>query len=505
VLTMIALPFFFPGANAIAVFVLGAIPALAFVLMYSILSAAVPRSGGDYVWVGRILGPRWATTFAILFLFSQVVSFTSLNAWLIPTFSLAQLFLSLGILTASPSLISAATAITLPQYGFIISLLVLISYILIGFLGVDFLKRVNRVTFCIFVITTVVFIAGFIMIAQGNYQQSFDSTMRTYNLTYSGVVSSISTNPAFTGFNLTSTLIAFPMLGFLTYSGFNFNTYTAGETRNVTNTIPKSLLYAVVVLLVALVVQSYLAYSALGSLFVGGISYLFNTGALSALPVQPTINFLVSLAIPPWAGALINVNVGIGFFLVGLNTLIMFSRIVFAMGFDRVVPVKLGAVNDKFGSPHNAIMAVGAVAIVFEALYWFAGPGLLAGYLNTSIAVDVAYIIPGLAALILPYYKRDLYNRVIKPLPGWMSMEIAGVPLISIGGLGVVIIWVFGIYTQLIPVSSYYYLGSSIPLASAYTVVPAIIGLAIYELSRAYHKRKDGLDIALAFKEIPPE
>ena len=58
VLSTLAAAFFFPGSNLVAVFLLGAIPALAFVGMYSILSAAIPRSGGDYIWTGRILGAR---------------------------------------------------------------------------------------------------------------------------------------------------------------------------------------------------------------------------------------------------------------------------------------------------------------------------------------------------------------------------------------------------------------------------------------------------------------
>ena len=53
-----------------------------------------------------------------------------------------------------------------------------------------------------------------------------------------------------------------------------------------------------------------------------------------------------------------------------------------------------------------------------------------------------------------------------------------------------------------------WYLQSSVPdkylhipwvflgLAVAYTVVPAILGLAIYEGSRIYHMRKEDLDIA---------
>ena len=41
-------------------------------------------------------------------------------------------------------------------------------------------------------------------------------------------------------------------------------------------------------------------------------------------------------------------------------------------------------------------------------------------------------------------------------------------------------------------------------LAYGYIVVSFVAGLAIYALSKMYYK-KQGIDIGLAFKEIPPE
>ena len=505
VLTMVALPFFFPGANAIWVFVLGSIPAFAFVIEYGILSAAMPRSGGDYVWTGRILGPRWAAVMAILFLFSQIVAFTALNAWAFVYLSLAPMLLSWGITTGNAGLAAMGATVVQPVWGFAISFVFLVFQIIVGLLGMDAYRKVNRLAFIMFAITAALFMIAFPMIGQSGFQASFDKSMSSYNLTYASVVSSISTNPQFTGFNLWNTLLAFPLLGFLTYSGFNFGSYAAGETKNVSDTIPKALFSSVVVLLICLVVLAAETYNVLGQNFVGGISYLFNTGALGSLPVQPTISFLVSLGVPPWLGIPVNLTVGLGVFLVALQTVVMFSRIIFAMSFDRIIPSKFADVNERFHSPHNAILITGIVAIIFESLYWFQGPGLLAGYLNTGMAVDVAYIIPGFAALLLPVLKKDMYKKMVKGLPGWLSREIAGVPMISIGGLGVVLIWAFGIFTLVFPVSTYFYLGSSMGLAIIYTVGPAILGLAIYEGARAYHKRKDAIDINLVFAEIPPE
>jgi len=505
VLTMVALPFFFPGANAIWVFILGSIPAFAFVIEYGILSAAMPRSGGDYIWTGRILGPRWAAVMAILFLFSQIIAFTALNAWAFVYLSLAPMLLSWGIVTGNAGLASLGATIVQPVWGFVLSTIFLIFQVIVALVGMDIYRKVNRLAFFIFAITAVLFMIAFPMIGQTGFQAGFDRGMASYNVTYASVVSSISSNPQFTGFNLSSTLLAFPLLGFLTYSGFNFGSYAAGETKNVSDTIPKALFTSVVVLLICLVLLASESYSVLGQNFVGGISYLFNTGALGSLSVQPTISFLVSLAVPPWLGIPINLTVGLGVFLVGLQTVVMFSRIIFAMSFDRVIPSKFADVNEKFHSPHNAILITGFLAAIFLSLYWFAGSGLLSGYLNTGMAVLVAYIIPGFAALLLPVLKRDMYKSAVKTLPGWLSWEIAGVPMISIGGLGVVLVWGFGIISLVVPVSTYTYLGSSLPLATLYTIGPAILGLAIYEVARVYHKRKDGLDIGLVFAEIPPE
>ncbi|HYB04119.1 MAG TPA: hypothetical protein VED17_06640, partial [Nitrososphaerales archaeon] len=137
-------------------------------------------------------------------------------------------------------------------------------------------------------------------------------------------------------------------------------------------------------------------------------------------------------------------------------------------------------------------------------LYWY-GPALFTGYLNSSIAVDVAYMIPGIAAFLFPFIKKDLYNRVVKSLPGWFSSSLGGWPLVSIAGLVVTIIWAFGIFTELVPVTSYYYLGASIVDAVAIVLIPAVAAIAIYQGMRSYYRKKDNLDIAVSFSEIPPE
>jgi len=505
VIGMLFMPFYFPGSNAILVFALGAVPAIFFAITYSIFTGLMPRSGGDYVWTGRVLGPRIASMFAILFLFAQIVSFISFNGWTFVSAFLSQLLFTLGLKTNSASLLAMSTTVTQPLWGFAIASIMLIFIILIGILGMDAYKTFNRYAFYFYAVAMLVFIGEVIALSNQAFRAAFDSSLQGYNVTYDSVVSAAATNPSLTTFSLSSTILAFPLIGFLTYSGFNFNTYVAGETRDVSRSLSRAMLLSVLVTLIYLTTFAWAAYSAFGSTFLSGISYLYNTGALPSLPVQPTANFLLALTLPVWLGAFVNISVGIVFFLVPLQSLIMFSRIVFAMSFDRMLPVRFSNVNDRFGSPHYAVLLVGIISLIFEALYWLAGPGLLSGFLNTSVAVDVAYLIPGFAALLFPILKKDMYKSLESHLNGWLRWKVGGVPLLSIGGLAIVLIWLFGIYTQLVPISSYTYLGSSIPLAITYTIVPAVVGLVIYEGSKAYHQKRDGLDISLAFTQVPPE
>ena len=503
VFTMIAAPYFFPGANMVAVFVLGAIPALFYVITYSIFSAAMPRSGGDYVWVGRILGPRFAAVLAIIILLAGSIYGPAFNFWLIDAFALSQLFLAWGLVTGNASLVSIGATISHPPYGYVISLLFIALILIIGLFGTEFYKKINRFSFLVYTMTAIVFVAGILSTSRSTYNTAFDAAMSSYNVTHSQIDAAISSNPQLAGFSLASTILAIVPLGWLTYSGFNYNTYLSGETKDVRSTMPKSLLAATVVTLIALAIITSIVNATFGAPFVGGISYLYNTGALASVPVEPTINFLVALGLPAWFGVLININVMLGFFLVALSYTMTFSRILFGMAFDRLIPSRFADVNDKYGSPQFSIVLITIMSVIFTTLWWYAG--LAFGYFNGTFALDVGYLIPGLAALTFPFIKKDLYERTVGSLGGWFKLKIGGVPLLSIGGAALLLIWGFGLFSLLNPTIPYTYLGSALPFALGTTVVLIILGLVIFEASRRYHMKKDAFDITLAYKEIPPE
>ncbi|HYB84720.1 MAG TPA: amino acid permease, partial [archaeon] len=454
-------------------------------------------------WTGRILGPRFSAVLAVIILIAGSIYGPAFNFWLVDAFGLAQLFLAWGLVTGNASLVSLGTTISTPPWGYIISLLVIAVIFLIGLFGTEVYRKMNRFSFAFYTITAILFLAGILSINTATYNASFDAAMRSFNVTHAQVQAAIAANPQLVSFSLPSTILAIVPLGFLTYSGFNFNTYLSGETKDISSTMPRALLLATLVTLVALSIITYFVNATLGANFVSGISYLYNTGALSSVPVEPTINFLVALGLPAWLGVVININIAFGFFFVALSYTMTFSRILFAMSFDRLIPAKISNVNDRFGSPHYAIVIIIAISVIFTTTWWYAG--LVFGYFNGTFALDVGYLIPGLAALLFPFIKKDLYENTVNSLGGWFKMKIAGLPLISIGGLAILLIWGFGLYSLLNPTISYTYLGSALPFALGTTGALIIAGLVIFEVSRRYHLKKDDFDIALAFKEIPPE
>src|SRR3989442_11549697 len=54
---VLLIPAFYPGGNMILAFLICLIVVLPTSMVFAMFSAAMPRSGGDYVYVSRVLGP----------------------------------------------------------------------------------------------------------------------------------------------------------------------------------------------------------------------------------------------------------------------------------------------------------------------------------------------------------------------------------------------------------------------------------------------------------------
>jgi amino acid transporter len=111
--------------------------------------------------------------------------------------------------------------------------------------------------------------------------------------------------------------------------------------------------------------------------------------------------------------------------------------------------------------------------------------------------VLLTFVIVSIAAMIFPFKRKEIFDAS----PSIVRSRVGGIPVISI--LGAVAAF-FSLY------AAYYALTTSVmgPLnEGSYGLIAGVflLGVIIYHVARAYRLSKDGIDLGLLIKQIPPE
>ena len=88
-------------------------------IMYTLLSYRIPRTGGDYVWISRILnGPL-----GVVMAFALMLESTAFFALVAFFFSCAvgTLLSTIGTMNGISSLVSLSTTLKLPVYSYLLA------------------------------------------------------------------------------------------------------------------------------------------------------------------------------------------------------------------------------------------------------------------------------------------------------------------------------------------------------------------------------------------------
>jgi basic amino acid/polyamine antiporter, APA family len=174
----------------------------------------------------------------------------------------------------------------------------------------------------------------------------------------------------------------------------------------------------------------------------------------------------------------------------------VFSRIVFAMSFDRLLPAKLADVNPRTHAPLNSI----ALAIVF---------GILVTYLaifsstyvdlarNLTLVFQAIFVLASGVGMILPWKKRELYESSPKVLRGtWF-----GLPPIAVASA---VSLVVNLYLLILFATKSQTGGGFDTTSIIGLVLVAITGIVIYGFAK-YGLKRRGLDLDMTMAELPPE
>jgi hypothetical protein len=133
------------------------------------------------------------------------------------------------------------------------------------------------------------------------------------------------------------------------------------------------------------------------------------------------------------------------------------------------------------------------MSILIFALYWFTS-WPTAETIGTFLWA-FCFVVPGIATTIFPYTKKDLLDSA----PEWMRKKIGSVPLMTILGLLTTISFFYIGYLALMNP-----LIVTLTLAGGAIAFGIVVGCIIVYYASVYYHKKHGLDIELAFREIPP-
>jgi APA family basic amino acid/polyamine antiporter len=504
VLTALFAPLFFPGANLALVFVLGSIPAFAMAYVYSKFSAGMPRSGGDYIWSTRILGPLFGSIQLVFLLVTTLIVGITLSTYSETTIALSGMVYSLGVTTNNPGLVTIAKSLATPgvNLGFAVAMILIVIFAIVSLLGLRVYAWFQRASLLIYYISTAAFIVVLVAIPVGSFAQPFNTAMAMggSTATYQGILTAPGAPSA--GFSLTNTILAAIPWGFLTFTGFNYGAYLSGETRNVKSSMFRALFLSVIVTIVLLVILAELVYRDFGSNFLNAASYVqscqsnlagcnLNSSAYY-LPTYPSTSFLASLTSTPAAIA-VGLSLFVGWIVVCIAYIVTYSRTIFAASFDRLLPARLADVSDRFHSPQWSVLLVAVVSGIFVAFYYTA-TSFAGTYLITGMVGPIGYLLPLVATMLFPIVKPDLFRKTVG--------QFASAGAIIVASLVGVVSFAFYIYALNVPILAGVAISSSsLPYAYALILVIIVIGLIIYGTARA----RMGDALANVYREIPPE
>jgi len=217
----------FPGAYLPISSLLALIPALIVAFVYAQLSVAYPRSGGDYVFIGRILHP--SVGFMVNFVFTLInISVIGTEAVWITSMALGPMFNALAAISNNPGLAGLASTLTVPVNEFIVGALIAIVLPFVMYFGASVSFKLKTFFFVVSAFSILTFLVAMAVTSNANFVSNFDSLSTT---SYSQTIAAAQNAGVRFSYNFGDTLLGV-VYTILAVYGFTASTYIGGEVKN---------------------------------------------------------------------------------------------------------------------------------------------------------------------------------------------------------------------------------------------------------------------------------
>jgi amino acid transporter len=472
---------------------------------YKYLLQAIPRAGGEYIYMSRIISPAVGTMIGIATAvgFSYTLSANANFAAAYVPFALN----SLGAAFNSSALTSAATNITGTTTcltvtcapGLVICAVGLL--VIVGLASVFSLRRIAQVILGLVIFQVVAFLVlGWLLITHSH--TDFVNALGSFSghsTAYGDVINLAKKNGVPLGVDVGASLLVVPFM-VLNYNGVLYSYYVGGELKRPGSTYIWASVISLALLIVVWVGVWLLMLNTIGLDFMqsqaqvggttdyGSITNLqANAGGLGyglVLSGDPISKILIGLAVPAAELA------------VDLAFVAVVTRVIFALAFDRMLPIGLAKVSERNASPINAIILAVVVGIGFTIL----GSVLNIANISANLALFFALVLlaGSIAATALPFRRPELIYK-----PGTNDVaRVAGIPTAAIWGaistlLALFVVGVIISKPAVFGAFSFASVGSLVVIFGS--------GPIIYVIARRMRLSSSSIDMRLAMRELPPE
>jgi amino acid transporter len=458
-------------------------------------SVVFPRSGGVYVFLSRTISPGVAFVMSLI---ETVILlyYAALAAGLIVQVGLSSFFGAVGMVGHNATLTSWGVTVAKPAGVFWIGTLIIVVASAVLISGTRRYFTVQRVLFAVAVAGLAVIAVVMLVGTRSGFSSSLTSLT---GLHYNQVIATAEKHgfvAASTSLSESWKFIVWPLLPLL---GAVQSVGIGGEIKKVRRSQLLGMLGAVVATGVVIAIFALLANKVFGYTFQGAIAY----NAITGVPSGTT-------ATAPWFAVLAGIlahNVFLSVIILAtFAAWIWFwipaemaytTRSMIAWSFDRVAPNRLGFVSETTHTPVVAIGISTVGAVVFMWLIAFKAVAFLT-------FIEVLLVVWGtvmVAAVLFPVTRRALYNA--SPARNFKLGPIPVMP--AAGAISAVFFAVMFYLLWNDPIAAGPLIHpSKMPIEAWITLGALIAGTAWYLGAKAYRKRQ-GIDISLAFHQIPIE
>jgi amino acid transporter len=488
------------GGNIALAFFIAGLMFLPLVIGFALIVASYPRSGSLYVFVSRTLHPVLGFLPFWYFIIGGGAAIASGFLLFIGIKALSGPLVVAGLSTGNKGFIDMASALTDPMNQLYIALVLIIVIWAINYTGMKVIKWVMRILTIIPLAVTVIVLIALLTLGAGGGVASFDNiygagvsqkimeTALNETVAKSAGISPLTPNDLLTG---TYGMLLWTLWA---WTGLEIVTFVGSEVKDPSRSYLRGYAIGFILVMILYLANALIMPWIFNYDFLASYSYLkyeHEDVLKSILGGKPapdaSVPFFASLAFP---NPVIAVTIGLAYFLWYFNTVIPIwvggVRGFFSMAFDRILPEKLSEVSPRFAAPTwsnhvTAILAAfGALMTLLENMGFSAAEALIS-FLDFSVFL---FVWPtGLALMLAPWWRPDLFERMVFP-----SKLLASIVGAIIFGLG----WFFMILTSYTD-----------PMIVLINVIVGVLGLSIFTYMSARNRAR-GIDPSKIYSQIPP-